>query len=344
VPYNPCELYFTSFPLSTNFIGFDTITRQTILPDDASDIMSYSSPHWASWAWWATLRTAIPNFESLQRPAANVAVGPTLYLSGRISELDHSGAFNTLYQTADGVAPAANVAESLAKSQAVPAAGPGHTPSHESANYTIRLVDANGATLSSTAVVTTETSIHQGDTHVLSFRQFVPYNAQTRRIQLLSDSTIIAQAKVSAHAPTVALQPLELDNAAQTVHLSWTAADADQQDLHALIQYSTDNGATWRALEKNITGMEATISTKGLPGSAQARFRVIIDDGVLTAIATSETITIGKHAPEVLLDGVIENQRLPFSSTLKLDGMALDDDVGRLDGEQLCWTLTGPQS
>lgn len=352
-PYDPCALFFTNLPTSQTMLGFDTITKNVIKPQDASDIMSYSSPKWASHQWWLSLMTAIPNFES--RPAAKPTFAnadPLLYVSGRVQDGATSGYLATVYTVPDGAAPAAAVALSLQRGaeltqQQIAASRTPHrhdsnTPQHTHGGpFTLRQVDASGAVLSSTAVVTSQTTLHSDNTHVLAFNQYIVAHPQTAKVQLLDGTTVLAERTRSTNAPNVDLQPLQRNQTAETVTMNWTASDPDQQSLTGMILFSSDNGTTWRALDTSITGFDATFNTKGFPGTNQARLRILVSDGFNTAIDTSEAFVINKHAPEPLIDGVVPDQRFAYGEAISFTGMALDPEDGSLDGEQLQWSLTG---
>jgi hypothetical protein len=84
-----------------------------------------------------------------------------------------------------------------------------------------------------------------------------------------------------------------------------------------------------------------SIGTQMLPGGAQARLRVIASDGFNTAIAVTPPFSIAKHAPQVFIDGVAENERLEFGVTRQLQGLLLDAETGTT-GAHFDWNLTGP--
>ena len=69
---------------------------------------------------------------------------------------------------------------------------------------------------------------------------------------------------------------------------------------------------------------------------------MIASDGFNTSMATSDLFTLPNHAPMVTIQGLTPGQRVPFSSTTELDGLALDAEDGSVSGSNLVWTLTGP--
>ncbi len=159
-----------------------------------------------------------------------------------------------------------------------------------------------------------------------------------------------------AHEPTLAAKRAEwrrkggqqsgrravLDEAAQTLDLSWSSDDADDDLLIFVVQYSADDGATWHTVLFQYPWLDARISTRLLPGSTSARLRVLATDGANTTIATSDPFTLAKHAPEPQIGGVNEGERLAFGQRVDLQGLALDAEEGSLPDSSLSWTVSGP--
>ncbi|HEY3227769.1 MAG TPA: hypothetical protein VGJ87_01030 [Roseiflexaceae bacterium] len=352
-PYNPCHLYFTYFPLEATYYGFDFFDLNNVQvkrPQDHPDIMSYASHKWPGYVYWLELMTAIPNFDegaslnkmTSQTQAAQIvasATGDMLYVGGELNLDADTASFNTVYHVPDGVAPPAKMAQSLQAQQAAAL-----EPQHTAAGAVIRQLNASDIVLSQTSVMTKELSLHSGGQHRYSFGQYIPLNPQTKKVQLMHDGLVLAERVASSHAPVLTLAAPVLDNAAGTIALSWSASDSDGDALHALILYSNDDGAHWLPLDKNVTGLEAKFNTQGLAGGANARLRLIVDDGFNTAIATSSPFVINKHAPTPAIDGIVEQQRLPYTATTTLYGLASDAEEGSLDGEALTWSLSGPSS
>ncbi len=363
LPYNPCHLYFTNLPLEDTFFGFDTIDKTPIDPKDRADLMSYSSPKWPSHAFWLQLMSDIPNFDggellatsqssnaprSASITAASAASAAQLYVSGQINFDAHTGAFNTVYQLPDGVAPPAKAALShWQQARAVGATSDSNNRDHtlsaaHSGIALIRQLDAADAVLSETPAITKEMGIHLGGQHRYNFSQYTPLNAQTRKVQLVHGGQVVAERRASTQPPALTLTAPVMDTAAQTIALSWQANDADGDSLEAMVLYSNDNGAHWLPMDKNITTYGVKYSLLGLAAGTQARLRVILSDGFHATVATSDAFVVAKHAPAPVIDGVIQQQRLPYTATTQLFGMALDADEGSLDADAMSWQLTGP--
>lgn len=361
-PYDPCHLYYTDQILENTYYGLDFFDLNNVTakqPQLYSDIMSYSNPHWPSFVYWQTLQNTIPDFHQglpLAGLAASeqnalstmVTASAVLYVNGTLNFDADTAAFGTVYKLSADVAPVSKVTQSLQEQQAAfvtsSATATSGTMAHDTGNAVIRQLDANNVVLSETAAITKEFSLHSGGQHRYSFSQYMAFNPQTAKVQLLAEGRIIAERAASANPPTLTLASPLLDDAAGTVTLGWSASDSDGDALHAMILYSNDDGATWLPLDKNVRGLEATFSTQSLAGGTNARLRLIVDDGFNTAVATSTPFTVAKHAPTPVIDGVIEGERLPYTATTTLYGLALDVDEGSLGSAQVTWSLSGPSS
>lgn len=325
VPYNDCELSFTvDMDHPSTMYGIDPLSRTAIPPDQASDVMSYSYPKWASLAYWNNLVDLIPTSGQLAQQYGPQA--PALLAHGVINETNHTGQFNQMA-----------VLPQPAHKLSAPAA-----PLDGSA-YILRLLDAGGLELSSTAVITEHTNEHAG-AHILNFAQWLPFPAGARKIELWDGAQKLAEKAISANAPVINLQPLQIDALAESLHARWTAFDPDGDPLIFTLQYSADNGATWLSLLTGLSSGEITLSTAKLPASNQARLRVLAGDGVLTTPAVSEAFTVAPHAPQAVIGGLIEGERLEYGAERLVQGLISDPEDLSLDGSQMVWRLSGPAS
>lgn len=115
----------------------------------------------------------------------------------------------------------------------------------------------------------------------------------------------IGRVAASASGPTVTvLEPNggERWPADGTRTIRWSAADADGDDLRAVVLYSADDGATWTALATGVQDGELRLDTAGLAGSQQARVRVVISDGFHTAQDDSDApFAVAGKPPDAFL-------------------------------------------
>src|SRR5207245_364307 len=132
--------------------------------------------------------------------------------------------------------------------------------------------------------------------------------------------------------------------------ISWHAADPDSDDrLLYTIQYSPDQGQTWRALATDFPGSPdsdtVTLSLQslgGIPGSTTgALIRVAASDSYHTALATSQPFTVTNRPPRPAIILPAPGQAVAAGQAATLRGRASDAEDGGLKGDALHWTVDG---
>jgi len=84
------------------------------------------------------------------------------------------------------------------------------------------------------------------------------------------------------------------------VTVRWQAEDAD--DLTFVLLYSPDGGLTWQPLASGLTGDEVTLDSTQVPGSDDARLRILATDGANTGEDDSEPFRVVAKPPRVIED------------------------------------------
>jgi hypothetical protein len=354
-PYPTCSIDFDDG--ENRHYGFlrNTVTGQfeTVLPTAAGDLMSYSHrlksplPRWPSDFTWNGMRNEIPNGVAIAEAGPDLAATPMVVLSGLIdtvkpnqSSLDHAWVFpvgaasqGMLRKWQRTFAPTADA--SLAAS---PAAGA----------YHLRLFGRDGKQLDDRAITLDETT--DGETTRPFLITFPTPSAPVGRIELLDGATVLASLKPGSAAPKVDLLSPKGGTFDSQLTVSWQASDADQSDLLLYtIQYSPDNGATWRTLQTNLpnttgtTGMVIDLKSFGvLPGNtSNARVRVLASDGYNTTIATSQPFTVVNRAPQPIIVSPWQNQHFAAGEVIVVQGEANDPEDGPLGTNALTWKLNG---
>ena len=121
--------------------------------------------------------------------------------------------------------------------------------------------------------------------------------------------------------------------------VTWNASDADLDPLTFLLEYSTDNGATWDLLGTNITQTHATIDLSLLAGTTQGLFRVWASDGVNTSFDASDAVfSVPSKTPGITSLAPISGTTYVLSQTVTLEGSAFDAEDNVLDDAHLQWT------
>jgi hypothetical protein len=126
--------------------------------------------------------------------------------------------------------------------------------------------------------------------------------------------------------------------ASGTYTITWTMHDMDGDFLHASLFYSHDGGANWSPMAANLSSAFYPLDVSLLPGGSQVLFRVLVSDGLLTAIDTSDgPIIVPNKAPLVLLLGPSNNAFFSPGQTVLLRGAATDPEEGPIGGDRITW-------
>jgi len=281
--------------------------RPALLPDNTwTDMMGYCKNQWVSpYTYNALLVYMTLHPSAAQAAAAQVEsrqAGPWLAVTGGINEAAGVASFSRFRRMADAAA----------RPPLVP--GP----------YAIRQRAAGGALLADDAF--TPAAAADGD--ALGFNQIVPLAAGARTVQIvrLGDGRVLASRPISAGAPAVSDVALAgaPDPVAGAVTLTWAASDPDGDALTFSILYSRDGGATFQPVQMGVTGTSTEIDTAPLAGSADARFRVVADDGFNTGAADSPAFVMAAKAPEVFIQSPADGTHIHYGQLINFSGVAFD--------------------
>jgi Tol biopolymer transport system component len=300
--------------VGATYFGFSSLVMRG-LPSDRYDIMTYCTGdvRWVSNYYWDKVRQAHPVDESANQTRLVSPDGEYLMVSGIISTTANTAELSTFCRLPD-LPP-----------QPVPAPG----------DYAIHLLDDSTllASYPFTAPVDTE------GLGYAAFLEIVPYITGTERIEIVHDTDVLAERLVSLHPPTVTLTlPETSDPLTGTVIITFTANDADEDALSFALFYSPDDGQTWLNVELDIITATYALDTFYLPGSDQARLRVIVSDGVNTGQAISEAFRVARKGPQAFILTPEDQVFYPWNEPIRLEGTAWDEEDGLITGASLTWT------
>jgi len=308
--------------------GFDIfdVSENGIYGPSTKDFMGYCDPNWVSnytyQGMLTGLRNRYENASSLEQKIANNTANllvtetePAVIVSGLIDFQQNNGTINSVYN--------------LSSPTSVLPPPPG--------NYSIRFENSSGQTISTYTFAPDVPS--EGD--IGSFTLVLPWNTAVTRISLLFNNQVISSRIASANAPTVSvISPNggEILGGASAV-LSWNATDADGDMLRYVIQYSSDNGTTWRTLATDWPTTNYTLDLNSVSGTNQGLIRVLATDGFHTAEDLSNSVfTVATHAPSVSIMTPVNNSSFVGDQPVNLQGNAVDLEDGTLPSTALSWT------
>jgi hypothetical protein len=308
---SPSQVQFNSSTL----YGFDT-SNPTVIPPSWKDIMTYCSNEWLSDFSYEGIYNRMVAEKGTLRPQSTTA-SEHLVVTGKILSPTDVITLSTFFRVPNSL----------------------DSVDHVSGDYHIRFLDSGGAELSDYPFAPKFSP--EEDDPVGLINEAPPWMTGTHSIVISHGATPLITRTVSANTPTVTvISP----NGGETLNgssfnVTWTGSDLDGDPLTYLLEYSTDNGATWDLLGTNIIQTQATIDLTQLPGTTQGLFRVWASDGVNTSFDASNAVfSVPSKLPQITSIAPISGTTYVVSQTVTLQGGAFDPEDNVLGDAQLQWT------
>lgn len=315
---HPNQQISTALAGSETYYGFN-INSKKIYPPTLKDVMSYCWPNWISpYNYKMVMERLKTHYINGQVNAAQTQVialanEPIMLVSGRIT--------GTVAGSIESVGDATASAE---------------IPAPAASDFSLRLEDAGGQTLATYPVTPRLIDTHSTARYTV-YNLAAPRPANLHRIVLLHGAQQLAERTASGAAPTITLlspvgeEVIESD----PLTITWTASDANGGSLTYNVDYSTDNGATWRELALDWPDTTLVVDSAELPGSAQARVRVSANDGFLTTFAQSNPFSVTNKLPVAIILSADLNRYYVGDQTILLEGVGYDLEDGEVS--DLTW-------
>jgi hypothetical protein len=338
---NPCDLGPND---AAGYFGFDSLTSTVIPPTSAADIMSYAhllnaltppqtnKPRWPYDVAYRAFFNAVPNQggggggESIGDLQLASPTGEYLAVKGTLGPAAFTGAIQPGQMLPAGTVEPARLTKLLEDA----APGP----------YRVRLVDASDVTLAERWFMPGESD---GDdpAEPLHFTVFVPFDSAATEIVLTQGTTELDRQAISANAPTVTVtSPNGGESLSAPFNVTWTANDVDADQLRYTVQYSPDGGATWYVLDRTQNTTITVDEPRLVPGSTNARIRVLASDGVRVGMDTSNaSFTLAKTGPETHITRPLPNESYDTGERIVLMGRGIDAEDVALSGAGLEWRV-----
>lgn len=329
-PYDGCAIAPNTPDNPATALGFDVVSFRPVAPTAAGDLLSYAFARWPSdWSYNAIMDALGTIGPALNDEPPAPPPGPYLLVRGRVDLARGQVTLKPCLSLDAGIAQPEKVRESF-DAAAQPA---GH-------GYVIRKLDAGGGLLEEVPLVIEVAE--DGDPLSGVFHQFITRPLALRVLHILKGGVLLAELSASAHAPVIHGVSAVYDETVPALRIEINATDADQDPLRFSVQFSHDDGVTWRTLRVNEGAFSFSVDPRFVPGGALCRVRVIATDGFHSAVAVSAPFNLPVAAPEVFIGGLVAGQRLPYGTVKNLQGFALDAEDGSLPAAALQWSLAGP--
>ncbi len=373
----PCQLDNVS-PIA--YYGFDANSQTPIPPDGASDFMSYHLPQWVSdYAWEALFSRINPlvsthasnatwlAVNSMATVSENDSAATLPNLSAASSIVQVSGVITpSLYQgylNYAWVFPGAALGQGLLRkwqslvAPAVAARTSGdaglalYNTGVMTPTYHLQLLDTSGTALDDRLLTSLQNDTHNENPSFVFALTFPAPIGAVARLNLMVDNTVLASLTPGTSTPIIGIiKPAGGETFDDQMTVVWRASDVDSSDrLLYTIQYSPDQGQTWRALVTGLPGpLDSDIITlslkslSGLPGSTTGgSVRVAASDGYHTAVATSQPFQVTNRPPQPYIVSPAPGESFAAGESAALRGGATDAESGGLSGTALRWTVDG---
>ncbi len=174
------------------------------------------------------------------------------------------------------------------------------------------------------------------------FEGVMPFPAGITRFQIFKNTELLDEVTVSAHAPVVsAVAPATGGSYNGPYTITWSASDADGDDLYYTVEYNADvtkPASPWWALASDLTEMQWADDFSELPGGAHARIRVTASDGILAGRAESVEFQVPFKAPEIYMQEPAWGYDYELGDEVELEVEALDLQDETLADSQIQWS------
>ena len=211
------------------------------------------------------------------------------------------------------------------------------TPSSASSPFSLVTTDSSGHQLATASMAESNVHVDGGFLPFVKIDGLIPAGSATA-VSVKSQGTTLASRHASAHAPTVT-SPRHSSAGGGKIVVTWKASDADGNPLMGTLLYSRDDGKTYRMLWSGPNHDRIVVPARYLAHTSRARLQIQVNDGFLTATATSPRFRAAGAPPVVTIispqPGAVQDNAAP----LLLRGQAFDDTLAPIPGRRLRWFL-----
>jgi hypothetical protein len=209
-----------------------------------------------------------------------------------------------------------------------------------SSAYHLLVRDADGRTIAEIAMITKEVTVMHREV-VTWLNAKVPTKPGIEGVAITKDGKVVAERvrpqqlpQVTIETPKVAATPA----AEGMVYVQWRGtAFNGNNPVTATIDYSRDDGRTWRPLYKGQNSNQLQLPQYYFAGSATARVRVRIYDGFNEVSAVSNSFTTPNLPPTVRILKPSASANVRSGVPVQFIGKAVDENMKLISGKSLRW-------
>ena len=210
----------------------------------------------------------------------------------------------------------------------------------EAGEYTLELRDDTGAVLRSVPFSVLLSSDGDADTEA-GFSVLVPSLPDYDTIAVVKSGVELAVMRRSLNAPVVSISGVtegQKFKSGDSIDLSWTAIDADGDDLVFKLYYSTDSGDTYRVLSRPTTSTSETYLADLLEGSSTARIGISVSDGTRSSFSQTPVFSVAQHEPQIQIETPSAGAVFAEEQGFVLEASGYDIEDGSLPSSAYTWS------
>jgi hypothetical protein len=217
------------------------------------------------------------------------------------------------------------------------------TAAGDGGEYAVQVRDCSDAVLAEHRFEPALIDVDGEVSEYASFAFVLPAPETACSLVLLHQSDVLDSRTISANAPVVSLvTPDGGEMWTGDATVSWTASDEDADELSFALMYSADAGASWLPVATGLTGNEYVVDSDTLPGSDDARIRILASDGANTSEDQSAAaFSVVPKAPRVAVATPADGETFDVLVPLALSGTARDTFGALLPVDSQRWSVDG---
>ena len=165
--------------------------------------------------------------------------------------------------------------------------------------------------------------------------------ANVASVELVRNGQVLDTRRRTPAAPRASISRpgsgLRVRSSARTVDVRFAASDADGNVLESTLEYSADDGRTFRGVAVGLTGSSFQLPATLLSRSSRARLRLRVSDGWNETLAVSRRFRADGPPPAVAIVPPDTGSSARADQIIDCEGYAFDDLSRSVAGRSLRW-------